>query len=184
MKTLINNSLLTVFGCLIICFLPSCNEEETIITDALVTAEDIENEFGFIITTPHEVLLERYGSWEKYRALLVDFNVKKEEGHAIHTENIYKVRLYNDAERLDETIEAPFDLDILEAALENGIDLPYSDRAGVSPACAGQLMSGEVDQSEQSFLEDEHLIRGYVLLCVAYALGDCTIETHQEDEIF
>ena len=185
MKTPINPPSLLLLVCLILCSLASCNEEETTITDVSLTAEDIEHEFGFTMTTPDDILLERYGSWENYRALLLDFNAKKEEDDVIHTESLpSRVRLYNVAVGLDKTIVVPIDRYILDAAEDNGIKLPYSDRVGVSGTCAGQLMSGKVDQSEQSFLDEEQMARGYVLLCVAYALEDSTIETHQEHELY
>jgi ferredoxin len=84
----------------------------------------------------------------------------------------------------DETFECDDETYILDAAEEEGIDLPYSCRAGACSTCIGRLVWGQVSQEDQSFLDEHQVMRGYTMLCVAYPKGDCKLKIEVEDELF
>jgi ring-1,2-phenylacetyl-CoA epoxidase subunit PaaE len=61
---------------------------------------------------------------------------------------------------------------ILETALDQGIDLPYSCQSGLCTACRGKALSGKVKLDEEDGLSQSEKAEGYVLTCVGHPMTD------------
>jgi len=61
---------------------------------------------------------------------------------------------------------------ILQAALQNGIKLPYSCQQGICSACTANCIGGNVVMTKNDVLTDADLASGLVLTCTGHAVGD------------
>lgn len=70
---------------------------------------------------------------------------------------------------------------ILEAALRQGLALPYSCRNGACGACKGQILSGTVEygEYEQKALPEPEKAAGKALFCQAVPLEDLVVEVRE-----
>ncbi|MGQ0503203.1 MAG: 1,2-phenylacetyl-CoA epoxidase subunit PaaE [Panacagrimonas sp.] len=64
---------------------------------------------------------------------------------------------------------------LLDAALEAGIELPYSCKGGVCGTCRCKLVQGEVDMDANYSLEDYELARGFILPCQSFPVTDALL---------
>ena len=65
---------------------------------------------------------------------------------------------------------------LLDESRDHGVDLPYGCRYGGCITCAAKLIEGAIDQSAQVAFNNRQIDDGYIILCVARATTDCSIE--------
>ncbi len=65
---------------------------------------------------------------------------------------------------------------LLEQLRDKGVDLPYGCEYGGCITCAAKLTDGSVDQRRQVALNNRQINDGYIILCVARATSDITLE--------
>jgi len=61
---------------------------------------------------------------------------------------------------------------LLDAALQRGVDLPYACKGGVCCTCKAKLLEGRVEMDENWGLEPDEVAAGYILTCQAHPLTD------------
>ena len=61
---------------------------------------------------------------------------------------------------------------ILDAALDEGLDMPFSCQSGLCTACMGKCTSGDIKMTEEDTLSADEIAEGYRLLCVGHPLTD------------
>tara|TARA_Y100001970_G_C14253435_1_gene873429 strand:+ start:2296 stop:2598 length:303 start_codon:yes stop_codon:yes gene_type:complete len=96
----------------------------------------------------------------------------------------FTVTFKNQRHGCNASIEIKDDQYILDAAEEQGIELPFSCRSGTCSTCVARIREGSVDQSDQSFLDNSQIEKGYILPCVSFPTSNLIISTHEEEELF
>ena len=124
--------------------------------------------------------------------VLTDSNIDKER---IHFE-LFKAAKITDVEQtsvsdgktkitiiLDEetsTFEMSQKQSILEAALDEDLDAPYSCQGGICSSCLARLTEGEVKMRQNNILTDSELAEGLILTCQAHPTTS-TIKVDYDD---
>ena len=79
------------------------------------------------------------------------------------------------------TLSAEAGESILEAALRQGLTLPYGCRDGACGACRGKVLSGDVDhgKAQDHALSPADRAQGLALFCCASPCSDLVIESRE-----
>ena len=76
-----------------------------------------------------------------------------------------KITLIIDGENINFSMDK--DKNILDEALANGLDIPYSCQGGVCTTCMGKLEKGKVIMDDDQMLSDEEINDGLMLTCIS-----------------
>ena len=69
---------------------------------------------------------------------------------------------------------------VLDAALNAGLDIPFSCKAGVCCTCRTKVLSGQAQMAKNFTLSDEEVAQGFVLSCQACATSDALAVSFDE----
>jgi ring-1,2-phenylacetyl-CoA epoxidase subunit PaaE len=70
---------------------------------------------------------------------------------------------------------------VLDAGLEQGIDIRYSCKGGVCSTCRCKVIEGKVEMDANYALEDYEIARGFVLSCQAFPVTDRVVLDFDQD---
>jgi ring-1,2-phenylacetyl-CoA epoxidase subunit PaaE len=69
---------------------------------------------------------------------------------------------------------------VLDAALDAGLDLPYSCKGGVCCTCRARVLEGRVEMAKNFTLEAAEMARGFVLTCQSRPLTPKVVVSYDE----
>ena len=86
-------------------------------------------------------------------------NASSQEGHT-------KITIMVDDE--ETTFEMSQKQTVLEAALKQGVDAPYSCQGGICSSCLARITKGSAEMKKNSILTDGEIAEGLILTCQAH----------------
>ena len=130
-----------------------------------------------MINTVSDVLKEKN---VKESAIKFELFTSSSEEHAIQgsQEGHTKITVLVDDE--ETTFEMSKKQTILDAALKQGVDAPYSCQGGICSSCLGRVTTGSAEMTKNSILTDSEIAEGLILTCQAHPTSE-TIYVDYDD---
>ena len=76
-----------------------------------------------------------------------------------------EVKIIIKVDGLESPIKGSKEQTILDSALENDIDAPYSCQGGVCSSCIARIKKGKIEMKTNQILTDEEINEGLILTC-------------------
>lgn len=113
---------------------------------------------------PEQVYFELFSSPDQPKKENKEWEAKQQN---IDRSKVAKVTVRLDGNSFDMDLAYGGE-NILDAALQNGGDLPYACKGGVCCTCKAKLISGEVDMEVNYGLEPDEIANNFILTCQAH----------------
>jgi ring-1,2-phenylacetyl-CoA epoxidase subunit PaaE len=155
-------------------------EKIDIITKTLLNVENIDECF---ICGPEEMIfmiseqLEKHGLAKEHIHFELFYTGASETNKSTPTlkdtkrDNLVAITILDGGKEFHFDMDEKFD-NVLDAALDAGIDLPFACKGGVCSTCKCKLISGNIEMKINYSLEKEELEQNFVLSCQAKPTTD------------
>lgn len=90
----------------------------------------------------------------------------------LKSESKSKITIISDGRSFDIEIGFNEEINILDAALQNGADLPFACKGGICCTCKAKLLEGQVVMDVNWGLEHEEIEQGFILTCQSHPITE------------
>lgn len=123
-----------------------------------------------------EILLKQ--NIRKEQILFELFNTEVEGEVTSNLEGETELTITVDDEEI--VLSMPKNKTVLQAALDNGLDVPYSCQGGICSSCVARITEGTAEMEKNSILVDSEIQEGLVLTCQAHPTS-ATLKVNYDD---
>ncbi|MDX1602742.1 MAG: ferredoxin--NADP reductase [Salinimicrobium sediminis] len=123
-----------------------------------------------------EILLKQ--NIRKEQILFELFNTEVEGEVTSNLEGDTELTITVDDEEI--VLSMPKNQTVLQAALDNGLDVPYSCQGGICSSCVARITEGTAEMEKNSILVDSEIQEGLVLTCQAHPTS-ATLKVNYDD---
>jgi len=153
------------------------NTDEAFICGPESMISEVSRGFRYEGLTEHQVHYELFASSSEDAQLVLENAKNRVEAYGEN--HISKVTVIAD-DRSNQFELATVGANILDAGMANGVELPYSCKAGVCSTCKAKLVKGKVEMDINHGLEPHEIEAGYILTCQSHPISDEVVVSFDE----
>lgn len=153
------------------------NTDEAFICGPEAMISEVSRGFRHEGLAEHQVHYELFASSSEDAQLILDKAKNRVEAYGENQTS--KVTVIADG-RSNQFDLAAVGANILDAGMANGVELPYSCKAGVCSTCKAKLVKGKVDMDINHGLEPHEIEAGYILTCQSHPITDEVVVSFDE----